>query len=41
MSKSASKDDSIMLTALLQYFISYLHGAFLSAIYGLDCTANF
>lgn len=36
MSNSASKDDSIMLAALLQYFISYLHREFLAVVYGLE-----
>lgn len=36
MSNSASKDDSVMLTALLLYFISYLHPEFLAVVYGLE-----
>lgn len=36
LSNSASKDDSIVLFALLQYFFSYLHQEFLVVVYGLE-----
>lgn len=35
MSNSASKDESIILTALLQYFI-YWYEEFLAIVYGLE-----
>lgn len=36
MSKSANKDDSIKVAGLLQYFISYLHLEFFSAVHRLE-----